>query len=115
MTDLMEDYFREYAQVRDDAHSGKVVCLTEKQNEMLQYIFRKHYECGCKTVPRRYSMEYLSRFFKCGKEDVRSVFEFPERRCLIARRPAPRRGWEWLRGAAREEAVLGQPLAAFGY
>lgn len=116
MTDVREGYYREYALAREEACEGKAKRLTETQNEILRFL------CGGKTgrrmqgaLPLRYTASHLGRMFGCDREDVRGVFEFLERRCLIARRPAPRRGWEWLCGTAREEAVLGQPLAAFGY
>lgn len=116
MTDVREEYYREYARAREEACGGNAKGLTETQNAILRFL------CDGKTsrrmrgaLPRRYTAPYLSRIFGCDKDAVRGVFEFLERRHLIARRASPRRGWEWLCGTAREEAVLGQPLAAFGY
>ena len=116
MTDVREEYFREYALTREEACGGKAKGLTETQNEILRFL------CGGKTgrrmqgaLPLRYTAPYLGRKFGCDKEDVRGVFEFLERRCLIARRPAPYRGWGWLCGTEREEAVLGATLFHLGY
>ena len=67
------------------------------------------------ALPQRLTATYLGRMFGCDKEVVRGVFEFLERRCLIVRRPPPGRGWEWLRGTEREEAVLGTTLFRLGY
>ena len=122
MTDVREEYFREYALVREEACEGKARCLTETQNEILRFLCGttkpKGIRLGAKmrgVLPQRFTAPYLARMFGCDKEVVRGVFEYLERRHLIARQRPPHRGWEWLYGRAREEAVLGVTLFHLGY